>query len=140
MQTKEIRVIIRLLKPDDPMKRRTFNFKDGSSLKILENGSYIVLEAGRPDWFRWGRRPNQLSTTNPRRRPGQPWCLNRSRRTRSKFDFDMENLAKFETDLWEAADNLRANSKLTSSDYFMPVLGIIFMRHPGRTPGRAESL
>src|SRR5229473_8049001 len=41
----------------------------------------------------------------------------------------MENLAKFETDLWEAADNLRANSKLTSSDYFMPVLGIIFLRH-----------
>jgi type I restriction enzyme M protein len=41
----------------------------------------------------------------------------------------MENLSKFETDLWEAADNLRANSKLTSSDYFMPVLGIIFLRH-----------
>ncbi|HUK40244.1 MAG TPA: type I restriction-modification system subunit M N-terminal domain-containing protein, partial [Candidatus Acidoferrales bacterium] len=41
----------------------------------------------------------------------------------------MDNLAKFEADLWEAADNLRANSKLTSSDYFMPVLGIIFLRH-----------
>ncbi len=41
----------------------------------------------------------------------------------------MENLAQFETDLWSAADNLRANSKLTSSDYFMPVLGIIFLRH-----------
>jgi type I restriction enzyme M protein len=41
----------------------------------------------------------------------------------------MHNLAQFETDLWEAADNLRANSKLTSSDYFMPVLGVIFLRH-----------
>ncbi len=41
----------------------------------------------------------------------------------------MENLAQFEADLWSAADNLRANSKLTSSDYFMPVLGIIFLRH-----------
>src|SRR5687768_1953631 len=41
----------------------------------------------------------------------------------------MDNLTKFEDDLWEAADNLRANSKLTSSDYFMPVLGIIFLRH-----------
>ena len=41
----------------------------------------------------------------------------------------MENLAQFEADLWEAADNLRANSKLTSSDYFMPVLGVIFLRH-----------
>lgn len=36
---------------------------------------------------------------------------------------------KLEADLWSAADNLRANSKLTSSDYFMPVLGIIFLRH-----------
>src|SRR5437868_11735086 len=39
------------------------------------------------------------------------------------------DLAKLEASLWEAADNLRANSKLTSSDYFMPVLGVIFLRH-----------
>ena len=39
------------------------------------------------------------------------------------------DIEKLETDLWEAADNLRANSKLTSSDYFMPVLGVIFLRH-----------
>src|SRR5438552_1214091 len=36
---------------------------------------------------------------------------------------------QLEADLWEAADNLRANSKLTSSDYFMPVLSVIFLRH-----------
>src|SRR5881409_3811621 len=41
----------------------------------------------------------------------------------------MQDLAQFEADLWEAAYNLRANSKLTSSDYFMPVLGVIFLRH-----------
>lgn len=40
-----------------------------------------------------------------------------------------KDIDKLETDLWEAADNLRANSKLTSSDYFMPVLGVIFLRH-----------
>jgi type I restriction enzyme M protein len=40
-----------------------------------------------------------------------------------------EDIEKLEADLWEAADNLRANSKLTSSDYFMPVLGVIFLRH-----------
>src|SRR5207249_1696318 len=40
-----------------------------------------------------------------------------------------KDIERLETDLWEAADNLRANSKLTSSDYFMPVLGIIFLRH-----------
>src|SRR6267143_1419972 len=41
----------------------------------------------------------------------------------------LKDIEKFEADLWEAADNLRANSKLTSSDYFMPVLGVIFLRH-----------
>ncbi len=40
-----------------------------------------------------------------------------------------KDIEKIECDLWEAADNLRANSKLTSSDYFMPVLGAIFLRH-----------
>jgi type I restriction enzyme M protein len=39
------------------------------------------------------------------------------------------DIDKLEADLWSAADNLRANSKLTSSDYFLPVLGIIFLRH-----------
>src|SRR5437016_12595144 len=41
----------------------------------------------------------------------------------------LKGIEKLEADLWEAADNLRANSKLTSSDYFMPVLGVIFLRH-----------
>jgi type I restriction-modification system DNA methylase subunit len=36
---------------------------------------------------------------------------------------------QLEADLWEAADQLRANSKLTSSEYCMPVLGVIFLRH-----------
>jgi type I restriction enzyme M protein len=40
-----------------------------------------------------------------------------------------KDIEKLEANLWEAADNLRANSKLTSSDYFMPVLGVIFLRH-----------
>ncbi len=40
-----------------------------------------------------------------------------------------KDIEKLEKDLWEAADNLRANSKLTSNDYFMPVLGVIFLRH-----------
>jgi len=40
-----------------------------------------------------------------------------------------KDIEKLESDLWEAADNLRANSKQTSSDYFMPVLGVIFLRH-----------
>lgn len=40
-----------------------------------------------------------------------------------------KDIEKLEADLWEEADNLRANCKLTSSDYFIPVLGVIFLRH-----------
>jgi type I restriction enzyme M protein len=42
---------------------------------------------------------------------------------------DLGNIEKLEDSLWAAADNLRANSKLTSSEYCMPVLGVIFLRH-----------
>ena len=35
---------------------------------------------------------------------------------------------ELERRLWEAADELRANSKLKSSEYAMPVLGLIFLR------------
>jgi len=42
-----------------------------------------------------------------------------------------KDIERLESDLWEAADNLRANFKLASSDYFMPVLGVIFLRHAG---------
>ncbi|MCE1226874.1 MAG: N-6 DNA methylase [Geobacteraceae bacterium] len=41
----------------------------------------------------------------------------------------MQTIDQIESQLWEAADQLRANSKLTSSEYCMPVLGIIFLRH-----------
>lgn len=41
----------------------------------------------------------------------------------------MADIQKLEKQLWEAADNLRANSKLTSQQYCMPVLGLIFLRY-----------
>ena len=41
----------------------------------------------------------------------------------------LQNISKIEDSLWEAADQMRANSKLTSSEYCMPVLGVIFLRH-----------
>ncbi|SFQ15643.1 type I restriction-modification system subunit M N-terminal domain-containing protein [Parafilimonas terrae] len=40
-----------------------------------------------------------------------------------------KQLRKLEAELWRAADQLRANSKLTASEYSMPVLGLIFLRH-----------
>lgn len=60
------------------------------------------------------------------------------------------NNQQIEKEPWEAADQLRANSKLAAAEYSMPVLGLIFLRHaenrfnhfldevvqaiPGRTP------
>ena len=41
----------------------------------------------------------------------------------------MADIRKIEDELWEAADELRANSKLTSQQYCMPVLGLIFLRY-----------
>jgi hypothetical protein len=40
----------------------------------------------------------------------------------------LTSLAQLEADLWEAGDQRHANSKLISSEYCMPVLGVIFLR------------
>lgn len=39
------------------------------------------------------------------------------------------NQNEIEKKLWDAADELRANSKLKSSEYAVPVLGLIFLRY-----------
>ena len=44
-------------------------------------------------------------------------------------EIDMINIRKLESELWESADLLRAGSKLTSNQYCMPVLGLIFLRY-----------
>jgi len=41
-------------------------------------------------------------------------------------------LKELETRLWQAADQLRANSKLTAAQYSFPVLGMLFLRHAFR--------
>ena len=42
---------------------------------------------------------------------------------------DKINIRKLEADLWKSADLLRAESKLTSSQYCMPVLALLFLRY-----------
>lgn len=42
---------------------------------------------------------------------------------------DNKAIKKLESDLWEAADLLRQGSKLTSQQYCMPVLGLLFLRY-----------
>lgn len=39
------------------------------------------------------------------------------------------HLDQFGADLWKLADQLRANSGLASNEYFMPILGLLFLRH-----------
>jgi hypothetical protein len=40
----------------------------------------------------------------------------------------MQGIEQFESELWRIADTLRANSNLASNEYFMPILGLIFLR------------
>lgn len=41
----------------------------------------------------------------------------------------LEHIEAIEKRLWSAADSLRANSNYASNEYFMPVMGLIFLRH-----------
>ncbi len=43
--------------------------------------------------------------------------------------FTPETLKQLETRLWQAADDLRANSSLSAQQYSTPVLGLIFLRY-----------
>jgi type I restriction enzyme M protein len=48
------------------------------------------------------------------------------------------NHSELEKRLWGAADELRANSKLKSSEYSVPVLGLIFLRYADHKFAEAE--
>src|ERR1022692_3645001 len=48
------------------------------------------------------------------------------------------NHSELEKRLWEAADDLRANSKLKSAEYSVPVLGLIFLRYADHKFALAE--
>ena len=41
----------------------------------------------------------------------------------------LEHIEAIEKRLWSAADTLRANSSYASNEYFLPVMGLIFLRH-----------
>jgi type I restriction enzyme M protein len=41
----------------------------------------------------------------------------------------LEQLGEIEKRLWTGADTLRANSNFASNEYFLPVMGLIFLRH-----------
>ena len=41
----------------------------------------------------------------------------------------LEHIEAIERRLWSAADTLRANSNYASNEYFLPVMGLVFLRH-----------
>jgi type I restriction-modification system DNA methylase subunit len=41
----------------------------------------------------------------------------------------LQHIEAIERRLWKAADTLRSNSELASNEYFLPVMGLIFLRH-----------
>jgi len=41
----------------------------------------------------------------------------------------LQHIGEIEKRLWTVADHLRANSNFSSNEYFMPVMGLIFLRH-----------
>jgi len=45
------------------------------------------------------------------------------------FMSQLEHIEVIEKRLWNAADTLRANSNYASNEYFLPVMGLIFLRH-----------
>ncbi|MEE8059117.1 MAG: class I SAM-dependent DNA methyltransferase [Pseudomonadales bacterium] len=51
---------------------------------------------------------------------------------------NIKQLKQLEKDLWSAADNLRANTDLKSTEYATPVLGLIFLKFADNNYARAE--
>ena len=56
------------------------------------------------------------------------WCVARTP-VETGMDIMANNNSDTERRLWEAADEFRANSDLKSSEYAVPVLGLIFLRY-----------
>ena len=52
----------------------------------------------------------------------------------------MEHFGEIEKRLWSSADNLRANSNFASNEYFLPVMGLIFLRHAYSRFGKVKEM
>lgn len=55
--------------------------------------------------------------------------LVRNKRGKHREHATTRTLEAIEKRLWSAADNLRANSNYASNEYFLPVMGLVFLRH-----------
>ncbi len=60
---------------------------------------------------------------------GRQYEMRAGNAERKMEPMDNQAIKKLQADLWEAADLLRQGSKLTSQQYCMPVLGLLFLRY-----------
>lgn len=80
----------------------------------IKNGQYTALDKVESICHAMGCSPNDMMEFIPDNPEGEKRMI---------------NIRKLEAELWESADLLRAGSKLTSNQYCMPVLGLIFLRY-----------
>lgn len=58
------------------------------------------------------------------------WCrVHVSQKCYIHIMAQLEHIEAIEKRLWSAADTLRANSNFAANEFFMPVMGLIFLRH-----------
>ncbi|MGA7560613.1 MAG: type I restriction-modification system subunit M N-terminal domain-containing protein [Terriglobales bacterium] len=96
----------------------------------LANYTFLTSEVAvaRPNVYA-GRRERVLKGfSNVQQNLPNPTDLARMHQNGRQSQSTHEQLKQLEADLWRAADNLRANSDLKSSEYSTPVLGLIFLK------------
>ena len=73
------------------------------------------------------RRPRSARRTS--RGCTRRWLPRRRNEPERRAMAQLEHIEAIEKRLWEAADTLRANSNYASNEYFLPVMGLVFLRH-----------
>ena len=74
-------------------------------------------------------RPEDMPSTQAIARPQE---IDYISPVKSKWRTEMpqlEQIEAIEKRLWKAADTLRANSNYASNEYFLPVMGLVFLQH-----------
>lgn len=78
-----------------------------------------------------GSQPDLQSTQRRRPEPTEPHPSGGGSDTQGvrRPPVQLEHIEAIEKRLWTAADTLRANSNYASNEYFLPVMGLVFLRH-----------
>jgi hypothetical protein len=92
----------------------------------------FILSGGAGDWHlaSLSQTPQALSAEHQKSKKTHMKNQNGNSKTRrNSAPVQLEHIEAIEKRLWNAADTLRSNSNYASNEYFMPVMGLIFLRH-----------